>query len=54
MIDPLAQNPLLNNPTEDEPEIILDRDQNISVSIVQMSNTNWVGLFVWTEDSFTL
>ena len=29
MSDPLAQIPHLNNPTEDEPEIILDKEKNI-------------------------
>ena len=29
MNDPLAQSPLINNPTEDEPEIILDKEKNI-------------------------
>jgi len=29
MNDSMAQIPLLNNPTEDEPEIILDRDKNV-------------------------
>ena len=29
MSDPLAQYPLLNNPTEDEPKIILDKGSNI-------------------------
>jgi hypothetical protein len=29
MSDPLAQSPFINNPTEDEPEIILDKERNI-------------------------
>jgi hypothetical protein len=29
MSDPLAQIPFLNNPTEDEPEIILDKERNM-------------------------
>ena len=29
MSDPLALNPLLNNPTEDEPKIILDKGNNV-------------------------
>ena len=29
MSDPLAQAPLINNPTEDEPEIILNKEKNI-------------------------